>query len=102
MTRPPKRRLMIIGKEVRINRAKKIKVSIDRLMMARLLQAGLVQLTTNLDYDPIGHFLYLTVDTEALKELTEEFMLPTLQAFDKLWVYTCVKRPLHVTLAYGG
>ena len=66
MTRPPKRRLMIIGKEVRINRAKKIKVSIDRLMMARLLQAGLVQLTTNLDYDPIGHFLYLTVDTEAL------------------------------------
>ena len=71
-------------------------------MMARLLQAGLVQLTTNLDYDPIGHFLYLTVDTEALKELTEEFMLPTLQAFDKLWVYTCVKRPLHVTLAYGG
>ena len=70
--------------------------------MARLLQAGLVQLPTYPDYDPIGRFLNLTVDTEALKELTEEFVLPTLQAFDKLWVYTCVKRPLRVTLAYGG
>ena len=68
-------------------------------MMAWLLQAGLVQLSTYLDYDPIGHFLYLTVDKEALKELTEEFVLPTLQAFDKLLVYMYVKRPLHITLA---
>ena len=82
--------------------AKKFKSRINRLMMDKLLQAGLVELPTKLDYDPIGHFLYLIVDTDALKELTEDFVLPTLQAFDKPWVYTHVKRPLHVTLAYKG